>query len=536
MLKNKTIKSDALIVLLLLVTSGLLRLPGYAELSIIPDEILYSDYAYSIIGEKWGWPQEEMFAQPPFFPYLLAIQTYLFEGSLNILRIVPIFFGVLDVLMVYYLGKLIYNQKIGLLSALFLAFFSYHIYYSRSLMIETTLIFFILASMYFFWKTCEEEGILNAILAGFFLGMANNTKYAAFLLYPIFISYLLWTRRNGISVEWKMWFEKKFLVMISVSILVFLPVLIDLIRNNVNPFYWQLFERYKLQFAGYKPISEFGITELMISGFDNYCGMLMDATSDISRGLLIKTGSVATLSLPWLVLFELAVYFLLPATILYYLYYTLQARPGETFIFIAFAAFNAFAAVFATRFQYYLLWNAPLFFIMMAKIAVDCSEKLKSQEAISAVNLKKSICLLVLVCTGIAFLSYLYIGTLAPFVNESIKVGYENNIIKIKSTISHNDSIATDRIDLLQYYLFKYDIGYVAIIPLYRIERINQKKYLKVNLDMLEIVKPRYISVSSYSFSSYATIYDRAMIQKDYVLISNENEVLLFENKSYFNK
>lgn len=519
-------------IILLLVTLGtLLRIPVYTKLSIMPDEILYSDYAFSIIAFDWGWPPEQMLAQPPLFPYSLSLLTYFFEGSLEIFRLVPIFFGVLDIIALYFLGKIIYNRKVGILSALFLSFSSYHILYSRTLMLETMLIFFILVSMYFFWRAYSEDRLIYAAIAGVFIGLANDTKYAAFLLYPIFVSYLLWVRRRGFRIELRPLVEKKFLVMIIISFLVFFPVMADLYLYGVDPFYWQLFDRYKLQFAGYKTLGQFGIANLIMHGFDNYIGLLMDATVDLSQGFYIKSGSVATMSLPWLFLFEAAAYILLPVTVLYYLYFFMKTRPRESFLLIAFLFFNAFVAAFSTRFQYYLLWNVPLFFIMLSNMTVNFADKIKSNKMLKQPYLKTGAQISVLLMVGVFLLSYIYIGSLSPFVNESIKAGYEKHIIKIKNNIGNDDSIATDKISMLYYYLNEYNIKFVPILPLYKIEQKNQKRYLGVDLDLLSTLKPKYILVATYSFSSYATNYDRMMIQKDYNLVSYENDVLLYERK-----
>ncbi len=519
-------------IILLLVTAGImLRVPNYTRLSIMPDEILYSDYAYSIIAFGWGWPPEEMLAQPPLFPFSLSLLTYLFGGGLEIFRLVPIFFGILDLIALYFLGKIIYNRKVGILSALLLSFSSYHILYSRILMLETMLIFFILVSMYFFWKAYTEDKLIYAAIAGIFIGLADDTKYSAFLLYFIFISYLLWVRRRGFRFGWNSLVEKKFLIMLIASFLVFAPVLIDLYVNGVNPFYWQLFGRYKLQFAGYKTISQFGIPSLIIHGFDNYIGLLMDATVDFSQGFYIKSGSIATMSLPWLFLFEVAAYILLPVTMLYYSYFFLKTQPRESFLLIAFLFFNAFVAAFSTRFQYYLLWNVPLFYIMLSNMTIDFASKIKVNKILEQFTFKNAMRISILLMAAIFLLSYIYIGFLSPFVNESIKVGYEKNIVKIKDNIGYNDTIVTDKISMLYYYLNDYNVKYISILPLYTIERKNQKKYLKVDLDMLNTVKPKYIIVAIYSFSSYATNHDRIVIQKDYNLISYEDDVLLYERK-----
>ncbi|VVB84509.1 Dolichyl-phosphate-mannose-protein mannosyltransferase [uncultured archaeon] len=529
---NKELKKDLIIVLFLIVLSAFLRIPNYTKMAIMPDEILNSDYAYSILAYNWGWPPDQMYSQPPLLPYLLAIITYLFQGNIDIFRLVPITFGVLDVVVIYFLGKTIYDRKVGILAAIFLAFCSFHILYSKTLMLETTLIFFILASMYFFWKTYEENSIFYAVITGILVGLGDDLKYSALLMYTIFISYLLWIKRKGIWLDWKALFEKKFLIIIILSLLVFAPVVITFTLAGINPFYWQLFERYQTQFAGYKSASQFGLTDLLIHGFDNYIGLLIDATPDLSKGLYIDTGSIATMSLPgsWLLLFLLAADIILPVLILYYLYFTLKNQPRESFLFIAFLIFNVFAAIFGTRFQYYLLWNVPIFFIMLSYMTVSFAGKIRKKDFYKTSFLNK-LTPVFIVLVGIFLVSYIYIGTLAPFVNEGIKVGYEKQILKVKGTLNNSDYIFTDRPDILYYYLNYYNMKNMQLVPLYEIVKDNGKRVRLVNLELLDQLKPKYIIVAIYSFSSYSKTNDKTTISENYDLLSNEDDVLLYERK-----
>jgi len=518
-------KYDSIIIFFLFSISLSLRVYNYTKLSVIPDEIEYSDYAFSIIANHWAWPPEEMVAQPPLFPYLLAILTYLFNGSLEVLKTVPIFFGSMDVVMIYFLGKILYDWRVGLLSAILLCFSSFHLYFSRTLMLETILIFFILASMYFFWRAYEKNSIYYSVVSGIFIGLANDAKYSALLLYPFYTLFLLWTHKRRFLFGWKSIIEKKFLVIIFVSLIFFSPVLLDLYIYGMNPFYWQLFQRYEVQFVGYKSVGEFGITDLLIRGFNNYVGLLMDKNS------------VATSSLPWISAFELVASALLIITILYYLYFLFWRISRESFLMIMFLVFNAFVAVFSVRFQYYLLWAIPTFFIMMSNMIINFKDELNLKYLNKKIkfSLVDFVKILTLVFACIFIISYIVIGIYAPFVNESIKVGYEKHILSIKDKIHQGESIATDKIEILYYYLNKPDFNTqennIHVLPLYKKEKKLDKIYIVVNLDLLNTAKPRYIITSTYTFFAYATIYDKITMKKDYILISNENDVLLYERK-----
>jgi 4-amino-4-deoxy-L-arabinose transferase-like glycosyltransferase len=378
--------------------------------------------------------------------------------------------------------------------------------------------------MYYFWKSYNTENdIKYALLSGVFLGLALDTKFNALLLYISFALFILWTKKRGWLLGWKYLIEKKYLLLVFVSLLVFSPVFIDLYIHDVNPFYWQLVGRYQTQFAGYKTVSEFGILTLLQHGFDNYVDLIMDGSS------------IATQSISWLPAFYIAASFLLLTTILYFLYLSLKSEPQPSgcFLMITFFVFNAFIALFATRFQYYLLWGVPVFFIMLSYLIANFIESIRLRIANkeSTLSLKALARIFVLALAFIFIFSYIVVGIMAPSVNESQKVGYEKQVINIKNKIHPGESTATDKADMINYYFDKYEIcaqeEHILLLPLYK--TIHGRRL--VNLEMLENAKPRYIITDVYFFSAYATSYDKKIIEKDYVRISNENDVLLYERE-----
>ena len=502
----------------------LIRAYNYAEVSAYPDEISYSSYAYSIITHNFAWPPEHMWCQPPLFPYILATCTYFFEGGLDVFRVVPIFFGSLTVCVIYFLGKSLYNRRVGILAATLLCFCSFHMLFSRMVMLEALWIFLAYMSLYYFWRSYNEESdIKYALLSGVFLGLALDTKYNALLLYPSFALFILWTKKRGWVLGWKYIIEKKYLLLVFVSLLVFSPVFIDLCIHDANPFFWQLVGRYQTPFAGYKTVGEFGILTLLQQGFDNYVDLIMDGSS------------IATQSISWLPAFYIAASFLLLTTILYFLYLSLKSEPQPSgcFLMITFFVFNAFVAFFATRFQYYLLWGVPVFFIMLSYLIVNFIESIRLRIANkeSWLSLKAQARIFVLALAFIFIFSSIIVGTMAPFVNEGTQAGYEKQVINIKYKIQPGESIATDKGSMIDYYFDKYEIyaqeDRIFLLPLYEVIHGRQR----VNLEMLENAKPRYIITNVYLFSAYATSYDKKMIEKDYDLISNENDVLLYERE-----
>lgn len=99
------------------------------------------------------------------------------------------FFGVLTIILVYLLLKLIFNQNWGLAGAFFLAINPVHIHYSRSAMAETDTAFFLMLSVFCFYKYTrfQEKKLLYLVSSGFTLGCFFSCNYRWIYFVPIFL-------------------------------------------------------------------------------------------------------------------------------------------------------------------------------------------------------------------------------------------------------------------------------------------------------------------------------------------------------------
>jgi len=132
-------------------------------------------------------------------------------------------FGALSLVLVFYLGKKLYNSYVGILSALVLGTFTTFYAFARLAMTDAPLVFFILASVYFFVLSEKTENTNRyAALSGLFFGLALMTKQIAALLIPLIVfSYLIATKRSI-----RFLFTKRFTLFLVIGLLVFSPWLI----------------------------------------------------------------------------------------------------------------------------------------------------------------------------------------------------------------------------------------------------------------------------------------------------------------------
>lgn len=136
------------------------------------------------------------FNNPPFYILLLYISFKLFGSGEAAARGVSVVASALAILYVYKLGKLLYNDKIGVLAAVTLAVMPGHVLVGRNVQLESALTFLIIASAYYYLKAVKEDKPLIAFVSGSLLGMGLITKLPAILSIPALLAWELWRRRS----------------------------------------------------------------------------------------------------------------------------------------------------------------------------------------------------------------------------------------------------------------------------------------------------------------------------------------------------
>lgn len=148
------------------------------------DEASQSILSSQSISQIWHARSADF--QPPLF-YILSHYWLLISHSESWARLLPIFFGLLNILVVYLFAKRI-NPKIALISALFLSINSFHVYYSQEFRMYSLLCLLGTASMFAFYKKHWSLCIFNALLL--------YTHYSSvFLIISQFVYVLLFNRK-----------------------------------------------------------------------------------------------------------------------------------------------------------------------------------------------------------------------------------------------------------------------------------------------------------------------------------------------------
>jgi outer membrane protein assembly factor BamB len=233
--------ADALCVLAILAFSTIFFINLGSGHLWAADEQTYSQWAFHMVKNgdyltPWAYGGLFWVGKPPLNMWLMSLAYQVFGVNNFASRFWSGVFGALSLVLVFYLGKKLYNVYVGFLSALVLGTFTTFYGFARLAMTDVPLVFFILGSIYFFVLSEKTEKTNRyAALSGLFFGLALMTKQIDALLIPLIIfTYLIATRRSI-----RFLFTKHFTLFWGVGLLVFSPWLIYMNARFGSQFwYW----------------------------------------------------------------------------------------------------------------------------------------------------------------------------------------------------------------------------------------------------------------------------------------------------------
>ncbi len=176
------------------------------------------------------------FPTPPLFILLLRCWKTLGESEL-VLRILPFFFGVLSIVLIYSLGEILFDKKTGVMSAFLLAISPFHIYYSQELRPYTLAVLLVMFSVYYFVKSLKKNNLFSWVLFIIFttLSLYTHSILLFILVVENFYFFLFIKKHKNIFIRWMF-------VQLTIFLL-YLPQFFTLIdqlfnRKILDVFFW----------------------------------------------------------------------------------------------------------------------------------------------------------------------------------------------------------------------------------------------------------------------------------------------------------
>lgn len=218
--------TDTLRILAILIFSTLFFVNLGSKPLWVADEQTYSQWAFHMLktGDyitPWAFGDFLIWiGKPPLFMWLMSFAYQIFGVTNFAARFWSAVFGALSLVIVFYLGKRLYNSHVGFVSALVLGTFTTYYVFARLAMLDVAFVFFILFSIYFLLSDEKEENTnRNMALGGLFFGLAFMTKQSAAFLIPLIVFVYYATTSRGVGF----FFKKRFVFFWGISILIVTP-------------------------------------------------------------------------------------------------------------------------------------------------------------------------------------------------------------------------------------------------------------------------------------------------------------------------
>lgn len=226
---------------LILGAGGFLRVWALGEIGFNSDEAVYAGQAAALAGDPALAGLFQIFrAHPLLFQVMLSLG---FSGGVSDTgaRLLSVIFGLSTVVVVYLLGKLLYDRKTGLVAASFLAVMPYHVVVTRQVLLDGPATFFAVVALYCVARFCSEQAPRWLYSAAAVVGLTLLTKEsAAVLVLALFVFFVL---RREFRIR-----LRDLLVVLAIMSAVFVAYplslsLSDRVGTGQNYLVWQLFRR-----------------------------------------------------------------------------------------------------------------------------------------------------------------------------------------------------------------------------------------------------------------------------------------------------
>ena len=190
----------------LLIFAFLIRIPLLIYPEVIHnDGTAYIGHAKRILSGDWSVGKTH-----PFYPALIALFHFFIPNGEMAGILVSVIFGTLIVLPVFYLGKAIFDEKVGMLSALFATVHPFLYTPSGSVLTESTFHFLLATSVLIGWKAFDEGRFRDIVLFSLLICFSYLTRPEGIGFLLIFGVWVLlinppkerrpWTKRGVIIV------------------------------------------------------------------------------------------------------------------------------------------------------------------------------------------------------------------------------------------------------------------------------------------------------------------------------------------------
>jgi 4-amino-4-deoxy-L-arabinose transferase-like glycosyltransferase len=197
-------KKTVIAILLISLLAGFLRIWGLNQVppELFGDEIDVGYQSYSLLNTGKDYYGQTLplylhsFSEwrAPLLMYATIPFVKIFGLNEWGVRLPSVFFGILSIIFLYLLVKKTVNEKMALISALFLAISPWHLQYSRAAFELSLLLFLFILGIYTFMLSLKHHRILP--FSAFLFGLTIYTYSTANIFLPLILFLIIWIYRE----------------------------------------------------------------------------------------------------------------------------------------------------------------------------------------------------------------------------------------------------------------------------------------------------------------------------------------------------
>ncbi|PLX22267.1 MAG: glycosyl transferase [Salinivirgaceae bacterium] len=201
-------KSDKGIQIIIAVVAGLFFIPFLGQVHLFDwDEINFAESAREmIVSGNYLTVQvnfEPFWEKPPLFIWMQVLSMKVFGINEFAARFPNAIGGIVTLLVLFNLGKHIYNKRFGLIWVLVYAGSFLPFFYFKSGIIDHWFNLFIFLGVYFILKYLHQPRTLFSILSAFFIGLSILTKGpVGFLIFLLAFGIYLIIKKFKVKIKW----------------------------------------------------------------------------------------------------------------------------------------------------------------------------------------------------------------------------------------------------------------------------------------------------------------------------------------------
>jgi 4-amino-4-deoxy-L-arabinose transferase-like glycosyltransferase/Tfp pilus assembly protein PilF len=139
--------------------------------------------------------QEGPFFRAPLYPYFLALIYYIFGHNYFIARIIQALIGSFTCVLIYLLGKKLFNRRVGTIAGFISAFTGIFIFYESELLLPVLILPLNLSFIIMLLNAVERNRRLHWWLAGLFFGLSLIARPDVAIVIPLLL-YLFLRGKN----------------------------------------------------------------------------------------------------------------------------------------------------------------------------------------------------------------------------------------------------------------------------------------------------------------------------------------------------